>query len=486
MKLSYSSNKTFKNQDLAFLILIAFVALVRLWLMYFLPLTDDTEARYGEIARLTGQNGFWLMPHVDLKTPFFAKPPLSSWINGTSIYLFGANELAARLPSMLLATLTLWVGWQFAKELRLKYPLFVIAAACISPMFFIVAGAVMTDATQMTVISIGLLSAWKVFSFESSEHQKYTWRWTFWMAVALGALTKGLATWVLLGLPLIVFGLLEKNTWQLFKQLLHFPAMFVSACLFIAWYWVANAENPGFLAYFIIGEHFSRFLIPNWQGDLYGSTQSVPFGTIWVFWLVSILPWVIVFGILMWRQVFSKLRKTTPDTNAAPTTQCLKLFLWCATLAPLVFFTFARSIIAPYTISAVLPFILILGTWFDELSLTLRKRIATAMYIFPLLLLVSSPVIKNQLELQSDKNLLTVYSKLNDKDAEPLLFGAVPSYSSNFYSLENIRYAKNWETIASNYIVLDTSFWDKNIANLPNLDEVMRNHRHVLLHRTHE
>lgn len=188
----------------------------------------------------------------------------------------------------------------------------------------------------------------------------------------------------------------------------------------------------------------------------------------------------------MWRQVFSKLIKATIETNAPTTNQRLKLFLWCATLAPLVFFTFARSIIAPYTISAVLPFILILGTWFDELSLTFRSRMTTAMYFFPLLLLISSPIIKSQLELQSDKNLLAAYSNLQDKDAAPLLFGSEPSYSSNFYSLENIRYAKNWETIASHYVVLDTSFWNKNTASLPNLDEVMRNHRHVLLHRTHE
>lgn len=43
-----------------------------------LVLADTTEARYGEIAKLTVSNGFWLMPHIDPHTPFFAKPPLST------------------------------------------------------------------------------------------------------------------------------------------------------------------------------------------------------------------------------------------------------------------------------------------------------------------------------------------------------------------------------------------------------------------------
>ena len=62
------------NRRLMLLIIILTLG-VRLFLMWLLPLTDNTEARYGEIARLTAQNGFWLMPHVNLGTAFFAKPP---------------------------------------------------------------------------------------------------------------------------------------------------------------------------------------------------------------------------------------------------------------------------------------------------------------------------------------------------------------------------------------------------------------------------
>jgi hypothetical protein len=54
-------------------IAVGLLLIYRIALMLMLPLADTTEARYGEIARLTLNNGFWLMPHIDVNTPFFAQ-----------------------------------------------------------------------------------------------------------------------------------------------------------------------------------------------------------------------------------------------------------------------------------------------------------------------------------------------------------------------------------------------------------------------------
>ena len=50
-------------------------------------------------------------------------------------------------------------------------------------------------------------------------------------------------------------------------------------------------RNPGFLDYFIVGEHIQRFLVPGWTGDLYGRAHDVPRGGIWLFFLLGALPW---------------------------------------------------------------------------------------------------------------------------------------------------------------------------------------------------
>ena len=50
-------------------------------------------------------------------------------------------------------------------------------------------------------------------------------------------------------------------------------------------------RTPGFLEYFLLGEHFKRFLVSGWEGDLYGTGHARPFGIIWIYWLGAFLPW---------------------------------------------------------------------------------------------------------------------------------------------------------------------------------------------------
>ncbi len=57
---------------------IAILVCLRLWMMATNPLTDTTEARYGELARVTADGGFWQMSHMTPTEPFFAKLPLST------------------------------------------------------------------------------------------------------------------------------------------------------------------------------------------------------------------------------------------------------------------------------------------------------------------------------------------------------------------------------------------------------------------------
>jgi len=78
------------------------VAAVRLATLGAYPLLDTTEARYAEIARKMLETGAWLMPQFDYGVPFWGKPPLSTWLCAASMAVFGVNEFAARLPSLLM------------------------------------------------------------------------------------------------------------------------------------------------------------------------------------------------------------------------------------------------------------------------------------------------------------------------------------------------------------------------------------------------
>ena len=45
-------------------------------------------------------------------------------------------------------------------------------------------------------------------------------------------------------------------------------------------------NSPGFIDYFVVGEHFLRFIDSSWTGDKYGFPKQQPIGIIWIFYLL--------------------------------------------------------------------------------------------------------------------------------------------------------------------------------------------------------
>lgn len=109
------------------------------------------------------------------------------------------------------------------------------------------------------------------------------------------------------------------------------------------WYYMAEQATPGFIDYFIVGEHFKRFVVSGWEGDLYGSAHERTRGMIWVYWLQSALPWSIVFPVIAWRRK-ERVRSAETDNNG------LFSFLLMWMLAPLLVFTLAGNILPAYVL----------------------------------------------------------------------------------------------------------------------------------------
>jgi 4-amino-4-deoxy-L-arabinose transferase-like glycosyltransferase len=80
---------------------IIFLIVLRGILNAIVPLMDKTEARYAEIARIMQETNNYITPQIDYGVPFWAKPPLSTWLSALSMEVFGVNEFAVRLPYLL-------------------------------------------------------------------------------------------------------------------------------------------------------------------------------------------------------------------------------------------------------------------------------------------------------------------------------------------------------------------------------------------------
>jgi 4-amino-4-deoxy-L-arabinose transferase-like glycosyltransferase len=401
---------------------VAVLLLTRIGLMWLAPLADTTEARYGEIARQTVSNSQWLMPHIDPQTPFFAKPPLFTWLSAVSMELFGINEFAARLPSLLASVVTIWITTMFAAAFGVRRRWLVIPVLASSPLFFLSAGAVMTDSVQMMVVCAAHYSGWRALQATGRVQARRSLL-AFWAMIGIGALSKGLATWILIGMPFVAYAVLQRTPLQVLQRLADWRGAALSLAIFMPWYLAAEHGYPGFIHYFIIGEHFSRFLMPGWSGDRYGNAHNEPIGSIWIFWAFAVLPWVHVFvGALA---AMARRRNGPP----AP----LARFLWCATLSPLLFFTFSRNIIWTYALTAVPPFAVLVAHWLENRTRRTQRCTGIALAAYAFAVMVASPLIMTQLGSKSDRALVRAFETIAPAGSR-LFYLAAPTFSSAFYT----------------------------------------------------
>jgi len=397
-------------------------AVVRVFMLAAYPLHDTTEARYSEVGRLMVTSGDWITPQIEAGVPFWGKPPLSFWLTAGSFKLLGINEFAARLPSFLLTLLTAVLMFRVGRKILSDEA--VIASCAIlftSAVGFVAAGAVMTDATLLASMTLSLLSFWM-----ATIEPRSIWRYLFFAGLGLGLLAKGPIAVVLVGAPIFFWTIFYKNLVWLWRALPWVTGTLLTLAIAGPWYWMAELKTPGFLEYFLIGEHWLRFVDSGWQGDLYGTAHSETRGTIWVYGLVAVLPWSIVAliaagGAARRGRVF---RSLTPLQGY--------LLLWM--LAPLLFFTFSGNILAAYVLPGLPAFALLLGGWLTDRS----RAYAHFGWFIPALIL--GALVTGELErvnYKSQRDLVTLhYSRPVPSD---LYYFPKAPHSARFYSAGQVR-----------------------------------------------
>ena len=202
----------------------------------------------------------------------------------------------------------------------------------------------------------------------------------------------------------------------------------------VPWYVLAELKTPGFLNYFIIGEHFSRFLDPGWAGDLYGSAHDRPKGMIWIFWIWASFPWGIIglvgFGL-------AAARGKTKDIFTGAVQDASTLYLLFCAITPMLFFTLAGNTLWTYILPS-LPFsaILIAG-WVSQLNLRPWSRIRSgAVLLAPVLFTLSVFIgVSGVKPLKTEKQLIGRYESIQQAGDGPIFYIGKMPFSARFYSL---------------------------------------------------
>ncbi|MFD1063523.1 ArnT family glycosyltransferase [Winogradskyella litorisediminis] len=333
-------------------IICGLLLVLRFFLLQFIPLLDHTESRYGEVARLMAETNNYAVPQIDYGVDFWAKPPLSTWLSAIGVEIFGETEFAVRLSSFILGILILLIcfkGFQFSKKQRW----ILIALILTIPEFYLHLGVVSTDMSLLLAVTLVIVSFYNIMFYESHK----IWGYLFFVGLGLGMLAKGPIIFILTMPAIVVWWFFSKTK---FIEIKKFPLVLgsiLTILIALPWYIIAEKQSPGFIDYFIIGEHFQRFFNPDWVGDKYGEPHVQPFAIIWVFFVAFFLPYSILFILKLVKQF-----RTIFENKET-------LFLLTMIIWPLFFFTFSTSLIHTYTLPVVVPFAVLLVKLLPDLKI---------------------------------------------------------------------------------------------------------------------
>ena len=397
------------------------------------PLTDTTEARYGEIARKMLETGDWITPQHDYGVPFWAKPPLSTWLSAFSMKVFGVNEFAARLPELLLAIGMLALVWQWTAARRGRdAALLTVTILASTALFFMAGGAVMTDSSLALCTTLTMVAFWQALHSPNSRPGR-SWGYLFFVGLGIGLLAKGPLVGVLTFLPILPWIIIRKNWLAVWRALPWFSGSVLMLLIGVPWYLIAEHKTPGFLAYFILGEHFGRFLNAGWDGDKYGHAHAEPLGMIWAFWLISAFPWSLVFLAKAKTLIVRRTEWLRDDSGLIS-----YLLLWA--FAPMLFFTFAHNVIWPYALPSLPAFAILLAELlqrFNAADKPLGPRLQLLNIVTPIALLIVALIytLDHQTLLKSSqKATAELYLATRPNPDSGLYYFRRRYYSGEFYS----------------------------------------------------
>lgn len=311
------------------------------------PLLLPDEGRYVGVAwSMLSSDQLWV-PRLD-GLPFFHKPPLFYWLTALSLQLFGVNEWAARLCSVMSGVASVALLFWFLKTHANLLTAWLAAIILLSmPLLFGASHYANLDMTVAGVITASIVSgATAVLRYERGK----PYRWVLALAYILagaGFLAKGLIGCVLPG-GVLFFWLLGRRQFGTMRRMLWLPGLLLFALISLPWMLAMQQRYPDFFDYYIVHQHFERFL----EG---GFNNARPF---WFYVPVLLglsLPW----SAQLWRLCRRSYWRNDPDAQ-------IRGLMVSWLLVVLIFFSIPNSKLIGYILPATAPLAYFIATTFAQ------------------------------------------------------------------------------------------------------------------------
>ena len=319
-------------------LLTAAVAFVLLYRLGSAALFEPDEGRNAEKAREILVLKDWVTPHENFY-PVLDKPIFFYWLIAFSYKLFGVSEWTARLPSLLSALGCVLLVYRFSRSHWGTWvALWSALVLVMSVEFFILARIVIFDMALTFFETVALLAFYEAAHTENRRRRAGLCL-AMYLALGAGTLIKGLIAVVIPGIVFFLFILLRRR-WHVLGRIYLIPGAGVFLAVVLPWYLQAEAQNPGYLEYYVWAEHFGRYTSATFD-------RSEPWYYFIVVALVGFFPWTLVLPWII-RDVW---RRSWDDKT-------LYLVLWVS--VPLLFFSTSHSKL-PHYILPIFPALAILA-----------------------------------------------------------------------------------------------------------------------------
>lgn len=202
-------------------------------------LFDWDEINFAESAREMLITGDFTQVQINF-LPFWEKPPLFIWMQALSMHLFGINEWAARFPNAVCGVITLLIIWNIGNQWYNKkmatWWCFLYAASFLPHIYF---KSGIIDPWFNLFIFCAIHSFFKQGATPKPLADHIGWGG---LLLGLAALTKGPVAFLITGLTIVVFFLLQKKTYTYKLQELILAGI-VALLIPIAWLGFGIAKN---------------------------------------------------------------------------------------------------------------------------------------------------------------------------------------------------------------------------------------------------
>ena len=273
---------------------LAIVAALAAMLFFFhlgtYGLWEPDEGRYAEIAREMLASRNFIVPHLNY-VPYIEKPPLLYWLTVASMRSLGANELAARLPDALAALLGVLATYIFAlRTFDRRRAILAGAILATSGLYATMAQVLTTDMLLAALMAVAM------FAFFLQWLEDGRWWWLSYAAMGLAVLAKG-PVGAAIPITVAVIFLWYEADWRCTPERLHPAAgLLLTAAISLPWFVLIAVREPGFLDFYIVGEHFRRFFEPS-----YSHAERIYFYVPVA--AAGLLPWTLALPFVPWRSL---------------------------------------------------------------------------------------------------------------------------------------------------------------------------------------